>query len=71
MVSANKKLFADAISANKKLFAASGVLIEKKHVMGGGLLYGGLFYTPPFILFLTCPPCTVSVATTSDSEVNL
>ena len=41
-VSANKKLFADTVSANKKLFADSGVPIEKKHVKGGGLLYGGL-----------------------------
>ena len=41
-VSANKKLFADTVSANKKLFADSGVPIEKKHIKGGGLLYGGL-----------------------------
>ena len=41
-VSANKNLFADTVSANKKLFADSGVPIEKKHVKGGGLLYGGL-----------------------------
>ena len=40
-LSANEFLFADRLSANKKLFADSGVPIEKKHVKGGGLLYGG------------------------------
>ena len=41
-VSANKNLFEDTIYANKKLFADCGVQIEKKkHVKGGGLLYGG------------------------------
>ena len=42
-----------------------------EHVKGGGLLYGSFYRDPPFILFLTSPPCTVSAATTSDSEVNL
>ena len=37
-----KKLFAVTISANKKLFADSDFPIEKRHVKGGGLLYGGL-----------------------------
>ena len=41
-ISANKKLFADTVYANKKLFEDIVVLIEKKHVEGGGLLYGGL-----------------------------
>ena len=39
----NKKLFADTVSANKKLFADSGVPIEKKHIKGRGLLYGGFY----------------------------
>ena len=41
-VSANKKLFADTVSENEELFADSDIPIEKKHVKGGGLLYGGL-----------------------------
>ena len=45
--------------------------LEKKHVKGGGLLYGGFYRDPPFILFLPSPPCTISAATTSDSKVNL
>ena len=30
-----------SLSENKKLFADGGVPIEKKHVKGGGELYGG------------------------------
>ena len=44
---------------------------KKKHVKGGGLVGLVWYRDPPFILFLTSPPCTVSAATTSDSEVNL
>ena len=44
-----------------------GVPIEKNI----WFIIGGLLYTLPFILILTSPPCTVSAATTSDSEVNL
>ena len=44
---------------------------KKKHVKGGGLVGLVWYRDPPFILFLTSPPCTVSAATTSESEVNL
>ena len=35
--------------------------LEKKHVKGGGLLYGGFYRDPPFILFSTGPPPALSV----------
>ena len=41
-VSVNKKYLTDSVSVNKKYLTDSGVPIEKKHVKGGGLRYGGL-----------------------------
>ena len=43
----------------------------KKHVKGGGLVGLVWYRDPPFILIFTSPPCTVSAATTSDSEVSI
>ena len=41
-VSVNKKYLTDTLSVNKKYLTDSVFPIEKKHVKGGGLLYGGL-----------------------------
>ena len=60
-----KRSLAEQFCQIKRAWRNSGVSIEKKHVKGGGLV-GLVWYSdPPFILFLTSPPCT------SNSEVNL
>ena len=48
-VSVNKKYLTDSVSVNKKYLTDSGFPIEKNHVKGGGLLYGGFYIEPPFI----------------------
>ena len=42
-VSVNKKYLTDSVSVNKKYLTDSGFPIEKNHVKGGGLLYGGFY----------------------------
>ena len=45
-----------------------GVPIEKKNTLKEEVYYMVVYHrAPPFILFLTSPPCTVSAATTSNS----
>ena len=41
-VSVNKKYLTDTLSVNKKYLTDSVFPIEKKHVKGGGIQYGGL-----------------------------
>ena len=66
-----KRSLAEQFRQIKRILAEQWRFNRKKHVKGGGLLGLVWYRDPPFILFLTSPPCTVSAATTSDSEVNL
>ena len=51
-----KQLFTDSVSVNKKYLTDSVFPIEKKHVKGGGLLYGGLLDPSLHLILDQLPP---------------